>query len=189
MAWIYISKIVSLPFCFQKMISYTLKYNVRRHAIIMNIAWLFYDRGIMLTDKKISKTDTTKNMYSYWLPDVTFTHNIYRTHVWFEPLLNLKDKKWWMTVCYYWLVALMTSITLQVFKGLDRNDLFNVIIIFQNVCPVFFFFSGLPTVVRHYHPAILWSHVHQMNFSKPLIMLNKHLKRWKTIWGINSYVM
>lgn len=59
----------------------------------MNIAWLFYNRGIMLTDKKISKTDTTKNMYSYWLPDVKFTHNIYRTHVWFEPLLNLKDTK------------------------------------------------------------------------------------------------
>lgn len=49
--------------------------------------------------------------------------------------------------------------------------------LFLNVC---FLSSGLPIVVRHCHPARLWSHVHRMNSFKPLTMRSKHLKKWKT---------
>lgn len=46
-----------------------------------------------------------------------------------------------------------------------------------------------PTAVIPYHLVKLWSPVHQMNFSRLSIMLNKVLKRWRIILDTNSYVM
>lgn len=46
-----------------------------------------------------------------------------------------------------------------------------------------------PTAVIPYHLVKLWSPVHQMNFFRLSITLNKLLKRWRIILDTNSYVM